>query len=166
MRQRSPKLEPSQILSGWKEIANYLGKGVRTVQRYEELLGLPVRRPAGKPSGSVIATRAELDGWVKASPIREAFRLRTAVDLSTSRRSAIEQSLSEMARLRKEMFDLGAEVSKSLDLLRHNVCELMGGLNENGSKDSSPLYSRNERDLLDRIVSKSLYRSLKSPKAS
>jgi len=67
--------ERSQFLSGWKEIANYLGKGVRTVQRYERQLGLPVRRPAGKPSGSVVATRAELDGWVKASPIREAFRL-------------------------------------------------------------------------------------------
>jgi len=52
------KIEPPQILSGWKEIANYLGKGVRTVQRYERYMGLPVRRPAGKPSGSVFEPRA------------------------------------------------------------------------------------------------------------
>jgi hypothetical protein len=35
----TPHLE---ILSGWKDIANHLGMGVRTVQRYERELGLPV----------------------------------------------------------------------------------------------------------------------------
>ena len=62
-----------EILSGWKEIANYLGKGVRTVQRYERELGLPVRRPVGHVGSSVIATKAELDGWIAAIPIREAY---------------------------------------------------------------------------------------------
>jgi hypothetical protein len=57
-----------EIFSGWKDIANYLGKGVRTVQRYERDLHLPIHRPAGKPHAAVIATKAELDGWVKASP--------------------------------------------------------------------------------------------------
>jgi hypothetical protein len=64
-----------EILSGWKEIANYLGGGVRTVQRYECELGLPIRRPAGRSRGSVIATKAEIDAWISASPLREAFRL-------------------------------------------------------------------------------------------
>ena len=59
-----------EILSGWKDIANYLGKGVRTVQRYERELGLPIHRPAGKSLGSVIATKAELDRWVAAGPTR------------------------------------------------------------------------------------------------
>lgn len=36
---------PPQFLTGWKEIANYLGKGVRAVQRYERKFGLPVRAP-------------------------------------------------------------------------------------------------------------------------
>ena len=58
-----------EILSGWKEIAVHLGKGVRTVQRYERKLGLPIRRPSGKSIGSVIATVAELDAWITASPI-------------------------------------------------------------------------------------------------
>src|SRR5262249_12461236 len=75
MTERPRKSEPPQFLSGWKEIANYLGKGVRTVQRYELQMQLPVRRPAGKPWGSVVATKAELDAWVNASPIREVFRL-------------------------------------------------------------------------------------------
>jgi len=57
-----------QFFDGWKEIANYLGKGVRTVQRYERELGLPIHRPNGKSVGPVIATKVELDDWVKASP--------------------------------------------------------------------------------------------------
>ena len=31
-------------LNGWKEIAAFLGKGVRTVQRWEREQGLPVHR--------------------------------------------------------------------------------------------------------------------------
>ena len=166
MRERPPKVEPPQILSGWKEIANYLGKGVRTVQRYEDLLGLPVRRPAGHPSGSVIATRAELDGWVQASPIRKEFRLRSAMDLSASHRSAIEQNLSEMVRLRNQTFELRSEVLKSLELLRNNVYELMGGLNRNPWNGSSPLYSRSERQLLDRVASNSVTPPSKYTKAN
>ena len=62
------KAAGTHILSGWKEIANYLGKGVRTVQRYECELRLPIHRPAGKPRGSVTAIKTELDRWVKHNP--------------------------------------------------------------------------------------------------
>jgi hypothetical protein len=30
------------LLNGWKEIAGFFGRGVRTVQRWEQQLGLPV----------------------------------------------------------------------------------------------------------------------------
>ena|ERR1700760_2332617 len=55
--------DSSNVLTSWKEIASYLGKGVRTVQRWERELSLPVRRPEnGKHV--VIALRADLDVWV------------------------------------------------------------------------------------------------------
>ena len=63
----------TQFLSGWKEIANYLGKGVRTVQRYERELHLPIRRPAGKSAAAVMATTAEIDDWVIGSPRHETL---------------------------------------------------------------------------------------------
>jgi hypothetical protein len=44
-----------EMFSGWKDIASYLDKGVRTVQRYERELGLPVHHPAGITRGSVVA---------------------------------------------------------------------------------------------------------------
>jgi hypothetical protein len=65
-----PAKKTLEIFSGWKEIANYFGKGVRTVQRYERELRLPVRRPAGKSHAAVIATKAELDAWVAAGAKR------------------------------------------------------------------------------------------------
>jgi hypothetical protein len=57
------------ILNSWKEIATYLNRGVRTVQRWEIDMGLPVRRPRGKGRSAVIAMRSELDAWTKACPI-------------------------------------------------------------------------------------------------
>ena len=68
----TPTMEPNgRLLNSWKEIATYLGRGVRTVQRYEHDLGLPVRRPRGKSRSAVIALTSELDAWLRKSPTRE-----------------------------------------------------------------------------------------------
>src|SRR4051812_24196274 len=53
-----------RVLSSWKEIAQYLGKSVRTVQRWEEQLGLPLRRPVSKERGIVFALTTEIDEWL------------------------------------------------------------------------------------------------------
>lgn len=58
----------TQILNSWKEIAGYLGRGLRTVQRWERDLALPVRRPRGKSRSAVLAIRKELDDWVASRP--------------------------------------------------------------------------------------------------
>src|SRR4051812_33630088 len=39
-----PAVRSSNTLQSWKEIAAYLKRGVRTVQRWERSHGLPVRR--------------------------------------------------------------------------------------------------------------------------
>jgi hypothetical protein len=57
----------TQLLNSWKEIAAYLGRGVRTAQRWERDLRLPVRRPRGKDRSAVIAFTYELDQWLKHS---------------------------------------------------------------------------------------------------
>jgi hypothetical protein len=68
--ERTQLAEESGVLSGWKDIANYLRKGVRTVQRYEHELNLPVHRLSrGKFGGGVITTRNELDTWIQAETI-------------------------------------------------------------------------------------------------
>src|SRR5512147_88230 len=54
----------SAVFTSWKEIASYLGKGVRTVQRWEAQFGLPVQRPNARAKGIVRASRDELDRWI------------------------------------------------------------------------------------------------------
>ena len=50
-------------LDSWKEIAAYLGRDVRTVQRWERREGLPVHRQQHDKLGSVYAFRHEIDAW-------------------------------------------------------------------------------------------------------
>jgi excisionase family DNA binding protein len=57
---------PQKILSSWKEIAAYLGHSKRTVQRWEQELSLPVYRPAGRESHSVMAFVSQLDDWLQS----------------------------------------------------------------------------------------------------
>jgi Tol biopolymer transport system component len=67
-----PKMVPfvRERLDSWKEIARYLNRDVRTVQRWEETGGLPVyRRAKGRLKGSpVYAYKSELDAWLRQSP--------------------------------------------------------------------------------------------------
>jgi hypothetical protein len=59
-------MENRRILSSWKEIAAYLNRGVRTVQRWEASYKLPVRRPKNDVL-SVFAFADELDAWLERS---------------------------------------------------------------------------------------------------
>src|SRR6267142_3844204 len=54
---------PEDRLDSWKEIAAYLKRGVRTVQRWERSNGLPVHRLEPDRQGSVFAYKPELDNW-------------------------------------------------------------------------------------------------------
>ncbi len=58
------------ILNSWKEIAHYVGRGVRTVQRWERDLGLPVHRPKGQDRSATLALSSELDDWLRETPVR------------------------------------------------------------------------------------------------
>lgn len=69
-----------RILNSWKEIASYLGRGVRTVQRWEVQLGLPVHRPAGKDHSAVLAFSSELDEWLDKRPLRQSIQLAGSED--------------------------------------------------------------------------------------
>jgi hypothetical protein len=57
------------VLNSWKEIAQYVGRAVRTVQRWESL-GLPARRLRGKSRSAVLAMTDELDAWLRTAPAR------------------------------------------------------------------------------------------------
>jgi Tol biopolymer transport system component len=53
----------SDRLDSWKEIATYLKREIRTVQRWEKQEGLPVHRHLHDKLGTVYAYKAEVDAW-------------------------------------------------------------------------------------------------------
>lgn len=79
----------SNVLTSWKEIAQYLGKGVRTAQRWEAAYGLPVRRAHGGDHRSVFAIPAELDVWLQSQ--------------GTNPESELDALRREVAALREEV---------------------------------------------------------------
>lgn len=62
-----------EILNSWKEIASYLDRGVRTVQRWERSLQLPVHRIGRGKRGPVYVVVSELKFWRLTSAGRRAM---------------------------------------------------------------------------------------------
>src|SRR6185369_8934484 len=60
---KSARLRPDKRLESWKEIAAYLGREVRTIQRWEKSDGLPIHRLYHAKRGTVYAFTRELDEW-------------------------------------------------------------------------------------------------------
>jgi hypothetical protein len=87
-------------LSSWKEIAHYVGKGVRTVQRWEREAGLPVRRPQGDGKGKVLAFPEEIDGWMHSAFTRNGDIEQSEISILRIR---IDQLMAENRKLRQSL---------------------------------------------------------------
>jgi TolB-like protein/tetratricopeptide (TPR) repeat protein len=61
---------PEDPLDSWKEIAAYLHRDVKTVQRWEKREWMPVHRHVHDKRGSVYALSSELDAWVQSRKLR------------------------------------------------------------------------------------------------
>jgi TolB-like protein len=69
-----PGASRADRLDGWKQIAVYLQRGVRTVRRWEREEGLPVHRHVHRVLGSVYAYRPEIDAWQRGHGGRDHAR--------------------------------------------------------------------------------------------
>src|ERR1017187_1196477 len=65
-----PVRPPDDRLDSWKEIAVYLHRDVKTVQRWEKREGMPVHRHQHDRMGSVYAFSSELDAWMQSRRLR------------------------------------------------------------------------------------------------
>lgn len=128
----SPSLIPQTlkpyVLSGWKDIANYLGRGVRTVQRYERKLRLPVQRPRGRSRGSVMATRADLDGWVSQSPTRPP----ELAGLRSQQRDDLKRGVSALLSLCAETHELQTALGRQRTELESGIGRIARSLSGSG----------------------------------
>lgn len=71
-------------LDSWKEIAEYLRRGVTTVQRWEREEGLPVHRHLHHAGGSVFAFADDLDTWRESRTLASSVRTEAVAPLDTS----------------------------------------------------------------------------------
>ena len=99
------------VVSGWKEIANYLRCGVRTVQRWEKV-GLPVHRPLPGKRSHVVAYSEELDWWITDHQPRHAVP------------GHIMVSIAHAERLREEIRARRAELRDRVRVLRKQMQNL------------------------------------------
>jgi len=142
------KLEERAYLTSWKEIAEYMRCGVRTVQRYEREFGLPVRRPTGKSRGSVIATRAEIDAWIAADSIRETFKL-SRIEIDSRKEAAakkMEAGVLQMRELKEQMLALRAETTNTLKLLVERVSDIRTHMPSSRIEGYGPLVNMETAD--------------------
>lgn len=86
----------SKMLSSWKEIAHFFGKGVRTVQRWEKTLDLPIHRPPGAPSNVVLARTSDLEEWMHRGPVSRA-------ELDGPMVAGSTESIASLAGLEREV---------------------------------------------------------------
>jgi hypothetical protein len=119
--------EDSTVLSCWKDIARYLGKGVRTVQRWERHLGLPVRRPTGASQKSaVVLHRGEVDAWLATRFSARSFpnEGREGNQSSRSARSTLKERIRTARELRMKNQILAQQIAASIRLLSER-CDLL-----------------------------------------
>lgn len=75
IRLQNPPIEPSPVLRSWKEIAQYFGTCVKTVQRWERMYDFPVRRLQASKGASVFALRSEVELWQSAATVKNLRKL-------------------------------------------------------------------------------------------
>ena len=119
--------EDSTVLSSWKDIAKYLGKGVRTVQRWERHLGLPVRRPNGASQKSaVLLYRGDVDAWLATRFSARSLETNGSQRSQSSRaaRSTLREGIRTARALRSANQALTEQITASIRLLTQR-CDLL-----------------------------------------
>ena len=82
-------------LETWKEIANYVGRDLRTVMRWEKERSLPVHCIPGGGRRAVFAFRSEIDAWLRGTrqfPAGADLQFRQASRPPASLRAAVSKA--------------------------------------------------------------------------
>ncbi len=112
-----------QVFTSWKEIASYLGKSVRTVQRWEREFALPIQRPYVKEKGNVRAYRTELDDWAARTWSQRSSK-RDAAEMHAQQQFVVGESIAISRQLRVAHRAVLEQMKASLDQLKESCRQL------------------------------------------
>ncbi len=111
-----------QILNGWKEISKHIERGVRTAQRWEATLGMPVHRPALKDRSAVVAFTDELERWISRTP---SSKLDASSEGSKEALVRVHENMSTLAwhtsELASQTIALQEQLRRSLEIHRIRI---------------------------------------------
>jgi hypothetical protein len=103
-------------LTSWKEISEYVGKSVRTVQRWESKFGFPIRRVKPGRKSVVLAIPAEIDAWLQAQQFLDG-----QLDSVESERAALFRTVRELRSEIRELRSENRQLHRKLALERTRV---------------------------------------------
>ena len=122
------------VLTSWKDIAQYLGKGVRTVQRWEIEFGLPIRRVGNSGHKSPIVLRvSDLQAWLDSNCHNQANRnsnrpeadalpttdldelIHQLQELRSGHRHLMQETLAQVASLIAECDEMKLKIAQMSD---------------------------------------------------
>ena len=115
-------------LNSWKEIAQFLERGVRTVQRWEHELGLPVHRIGNGRRSPVFATTSELNFWFSTVEIDRPSKP-SHLELIGNRIQRLRQSRLRMRNLTQTMAENTAQQRRQTELAKERMAKLRSRLN-------------------------------------
>ena len=114
-------------LNSWKEIATYLDRGVRTVQRWERELQLPVHRIGKGKRSPVFALSTELDFWMTSISVPKAEGARQLLQTHEVRVRAHEQYLrlkSNYPALVHALSENAVRLKRQVEILQKRIVEI------------------------------------------
>jgi len=108
-------IRSSLILNSWKEIASYMGRGVRTVQRWERELCLPVHRIGNGKRSPVYALVPQLKFWLTTT----ATHAVAVPALHNGAPPRLEPTTLEQTQIKNSMIELSRQlIAESQNLVR------------------------------------------------
>ena len=99
----------AMLLNGWKEISNYVQRGVRTVQRWEHL-GLPVMRINQGVRSPTIARSEDIDQWLTRHGKRDPQPLALS-ELAEARRAQLQKKVEALMRRHAELIRAAEQIT-------------------------------------------------------
>lgn len=116
----------TQTLNSWKEIANYLGRGIRTVQRWEQELQLPVHRIGKGRRAPVYVVISELKFWMVTSAGRSAFSVvdKQEVPPASNGGKREVQLTAKLHQLARAVAESSVRQQRQAEALQRNILAL------------------------------------------
>jgi hypothetical protein len=122
---------PPKLLNSWKEIAAYLDRGVRTVQRWEHEFRLPVHRIGKGKRSPVYAVVTELNFWIATTGVLRPTQPKLLLVKPPAERAAAQDPrrlLTNIQTLARNLAEASVRQQRQAELLQKRIFEMRARL--------------------------------------